>query len=499
MKPRGFQSWSCLPVLALSLTGCAVGPNYRHPAPPDVTLTPQALPAATAQADGMAQRFAPGADIAGDWWHLFQSPQLDTLIGGALQNNPSLAAAQATLLEAEENVRAAQGGLLPSLSASAGVQRDQSSSASLAGFGTGGGNATLPAYTLYNTSLSVSYAPDVFGGTRRQIESLAAQAEYQRWQLEAAYLTLTANIVTAAVNEASLNAQIEATQELIADERQLLTILQTQVNLGGVAQAQVLQQQATVAQQEATLPPLQSQLAQAQNQLAAYAGEFPGNFHLQSFTLDDLTLPADIPVSLPSAIVAQRPDIAAAAAQLHEASANVGVADANMLPQFTLSAQIGHEALTTGSLFTPQTLLWNLVAGVTQPIFEGGTLSAKRKAALAGLQVAGAQYQSTVISAFQNVADALSALQYDSDSLAAAQAARDAAAQSLNVTQAQYKLGGQPFSSVLTAEVTYQNALVAAVKAKAARLSDTAALYQALGGGWWHRQDVKVQCCGVIP
>ncbi len=498
MKPSGFQSWPCLSLLSLTLAGCAVGPDYRHPAAPDVSLTAKPLPAATAQADGMAQSFVPGRDIAGDWWHLFQSRQLDTLIQGALRNNPSLAAAQATLLEAEENVRAAQGGLLPSLSGAASVQRDQSSSAVLASSGTGG-HYSIPAYTLYDASLSVSYAPDVFGGTRRQIESLAAQAEYQRWQLEASYLALTANIVTAAVNEASLNAQIDATQTLIGDERQLLSILQTQVSLGGVAQAQVLQQQATLAQQETTLPPLQGELARAQDQLAAYAGEFPGNFHLQSFTLDDLTLPADLPVSLPSAIVAQRPDIAAAAAQLHEASANVGVADANMLPQITLSAQIGHEALSTGTLFTPQTLLWNLVAGVTQPIFEGGTLSAQRKAALAGLQVAGAQYQSTVISAFQNVADALEALQYDSETLAAALASRDAAAQSLTVTQAQYRLGGQPFSSVLTAEATYETALIAAVRAKAARLADTAALYQALGGGWWHRQDVTVQCCGVIP
>lgn len=498
MKPTGFLFWVSSTALALTLSGCAVGPDYHHPEPPVAAITPSPLPPATAQAGGVAQNFVSGADIAGDWWHLYQSPQLNALIEGALKNNPSLAAAQATLLEAEENVRAAQGGLLPSLSGAANVTRAKSSNATTASSGLSA-NTSLPAYTLYNTSLSVSYAPDVFGGTRRQIESLAAQAEYQRWQLEASYLTLTANIVTAAVNEASLAAQIEATQKLIDDEKKLLGILQTQVSLGGVPQAQVLQQQATVAQQEATLPPLQSQLAQARNQLAAYAGEFPGNFHMQDFTLDSLTLPADIPVSLPSAIVAQRPDIAASAAQLHQASANLGVADANMLPQITLSAQIGREALTTGTLFTPQTLLWNLVAGVTQPIFQGGTLTAKRKAALAALQGAGAQYQSTVISAFQNVADALVALQYDADTLNAAQAASDSAAASLQVTQSQYQLGGQPFSAVLTAEVTYQSAVLNAVKARSARLADTAALYQALGGGWWHRQDVAVKCCGVIP
>ncbi|MGE4482462.1 efflux transporter outer membrane subunit [Acidocella sp.] len=498
MKPTGFPFRSCIALLAISLSGCAVGPDYHHPAPPDTALTPRPLPAATAMADGTAQHFVTGGDIAGDWWHLFQSPQLDELIASALKNNPSLAAAQATLLEAQENFRAAQGALLPTLSGSFGAQRDKGSSAGLAAFGSSGG-ASLPAYTLYNASLSVSYTLDVFGGQRRQIESIAAQAEYERWELEAAYLTLTANIVTAAVNEASLNAQIEATRKLISDETQLLAILRAQVSLGGAARAQLLQQEATLAQQEATLPPLQSQLAQARNQLAAYAGQFPGHFHLQSFTLADLTLPADIPVSLPSAIVAQRPDIAAAAAQLHEASANVGVADANMLPQVTLSAEVGREALTAGTLFTPQTLLWNLVAGITQPLFEGGTLSAQRKSAIAALRVAGAQYQSTVISAFQNVADALSSLQYDATTLAAAQAAREAAASSLRVTEAQYRLGGQPFSAVLTAEVSYQSAVISAVKARAARLADTAALYQALGGGWWHRQDVATPCCGVIP
>jgi NodT family efflux transporter outer membrane factor (OMF) lipoprotein len=278
-----------------------------------------------------------------------------------------------------------------------------------------------------------------------------------------------------------------------------LTILQAQVSLGGVAQANVLNEQATLAASEAILPPLQSMLAQARNQLAAYVGVFPGSFHEADFTLATLHLPDTLPVSLPSAIVAQRPDVAAAAAQLHEASANLGVADANMLPNISLSAGLGHEALSTGALFTPQTLLWSLVAGATQPIFEGGTLAAKRKAALAALQVAGAQYQGTVITAFQNVADALEALQYDAVTVNATQAAEDAALHSLTVTEDEYRLGGQPFTAVLTAQTTYRNAAIAQAKASATRLADTAALYQALGGGWWHRADVSAPCCGVIP
>ncbi len=501
MKPTGFLPRACTLLLAVSLSACAVGPDFHQPQPPAVKLTSAPLPSAAMAPDGKAQTFLTGADISGDWWALYRSPELNALIDAALAHNPTLQASQQTLLEAEETMRAQQGGLFPSLSASFQPEREKISSAEFASFGSTSSTKSviIPPFTLYNANLSVSYAPDVFGGVRRQIESDAAQADYQRDELEAAYLTLTANIVTAAITEASLRAQIEATDKVIAAEQQELAILTTQVSLGGVAQAQVLQEQATLAASEATLPPLQSQLAQMRNQLAAYVGTFPGNFHEADFALDALALPQNLPVSLPSAIVAQRPDIQAAAAQLHTATANLGVADANLLPQFSLSAQFGQEALDTGTLFTPQSLVWSLVAGVTQPLFEGGTLTARRKAALAALRAAGAQYQATVIAAFQNVADALQVLQYDAVTLAAAQAAEDAAAKSLAVTTDQYRLGGQPFTAVLTAQTTYQNAAIAEVKAAAARLTDTAALYQALGGGWWHRKDVAVSCCGIIP
>jgi NodT family efflux transporter outer membrane factor (OMF) lipoprotein len=501
MKPTGFLLRACASLLTACLSACAVGPDFHQPRPPAVALTPSHLPVATLVADGKAQHFHIGADIAGDWWSLYHSTELNALIDTALAHNPSLQASQHTLIQAEETVRAQQGGLFPSLSAGFQVSREKVSAAQFASFGATNQATTadIPPFTLYNTDLTVSYAPDVFGGVRRQIESAAAQADYQRDELEAAYLTLTSNIVTAAVTEASLRAQIDATNKVIDAERRVLAILTTQVGLGGAAQAQVLQEQATLFAAEATLPPLQSQLAQTRNQLATYVGTFPGAFHEADFTLADLTLPQDLPVSLPSAIVAQRPDIQAAAAQLHTASANLGIATANLLPQFTLSAQIGHEALSSGTLFTPQTLLWSLVAGVTQPLFEGGTLTAQRKASLAALRAAGSQYQATVLSAFQNVADALQILQYDAMTLAASQAAETAAADSLAVTEAQYQLGAQPFTAVLTAQTTYQNAAIAEVRAAAARLADTAALYQALGGGWWHRQDVASACCGIIP
>jgi NodT family efflux transporter outer membrane factor (OMF) lipoprotein len=503
MKPTGFLFRVVQAGGLLAFSGCAVGINFQAPTAPAVAqYTPAPLPPATVRAAGVAQNFNPGADISGQWWTLFHSPELNGLIDTALAHNPTLDASRQTLIEAEENVRAEEGSYLPSLSGSFQAEREKISSAQLAseGAGTGAGIASIPPFALYNATLSLSYTLDVFGGVRRQVESLQAQADYQHYELEAAYLTLTANIVTAAVTEASLNAQVDATNTIIAAEQKQLAILNSQVSLGGAPMANVLSEQATLSSAEATLPPLQAQLAEERNQLADYVGAFPSDFHEADFTLSALNLPENVPVSLPSALVAQRPDIAAAAAQLHEAAANVGVATANMLPQITLSADIGHDALSTGTLFTPQTLLWSLVAGVTQPIFEGGALSAKRKSAVAAFRAAGAQYQSTVLSAFQNVADALQVLQFDAETLNAAQAAAAAAGKSLAVIQDQVQLGGQPFTAELTAQTTYQNALISEVKAEAARLADTAALFQALGGGWWHRQDAgAAQCCGIIP
>jgi NodT family efflux transporter outer membrane factor (OMF) lipoprotein len=403
-------------------------------------------------------------------------------------------------------VRAEQGSFLPSLSGNFQAERTRISSAELASAGNTGAasaaNITVPPFALYNATLSLSYDPDVFGGVRRQVESLQGQADYERYELEASYLTLTANVVTAAVNEASYKAQIDAAEQIITVEEKQLAILNKQVLLGGVPEANVLSEQATVEQTQATLPPLEAALAQTRDQLADYVGAFPANFHVDDFSLEDLHLPADLPVSLPSDLVNQRPDIQAAAAQLHTASANVGIATANMLPQLSLTADVGHEGLDTATLFTPQTLLWSLVAGVTQPIFEGGTLNARRLSAVAAFRASGAQYQATVLAAFQNVADALQVLQYDAATLQSAEQAAASAGKSLSVTQDQYQLGGQPFTAVLTAQTTYENALTAKVKAQAARLADTAALFQALGGGWWHRQDVSpaaAQCCRIVP
>lgn len=476
-------------VAALSATlvaGCAVGPNFEKPGPPLVSgYSREPQPKETVASDvhgGEAQRFLEGLDIPGQWWTLFHSPSLNEIIKRALEANPSLQAAQATLREAKEEVYAGEGALFPTASASASTTREKISGAAF------GVTNQLPIFTLNSASVSVSYLLDIWGGTRRQIELLTAQAEYERFELEASYLTLTANVVTAVVQEASLRAQIAATQEIIDIETQELAGLERQFAIGSAADTAVLAQAATLAQARAQLPPLRKQLAQTRDQLTAYLGRFPSEEPRETFDLASLQLPQTLPVSLPSKLVEQRPDIRASAAQLHAASAQVGIATANMLPQLTLSASYGSE--TIGTLFSPGSSVWNLGAGLTQPLFEGGKLLHQRRAAVAAFDAAAAQYRTTVVTAFQNVADALRALQSDADAVNAQAAAERAAADSLDASRRQFRTGAISYLSLLNAEQTYQQARITLVQAEASRYSDTAALFQAVGGGWWNRTDI---------
>jgi NodT family efflux transporter outer membrane factor (OMF) lipoprotein len=344
-------------------------------------------------------------------------------------------------------------------------------------------------FTLTTGSLSVSYGLDVFGGSRRAIENAEAEADYQRFELEASYLTITSNVVAAAIQEASLRAQIAATQEIIDAQTQLLNVLQKQFELGGASRAGVLAQQATLAATQATLPNLQKQLAQQRILLGALAGRLPNNEIAQTFDLTALQLPADLPLSLPSKLVEQRPDIQASEAQFHAASAEVGVAIAAMLPQITLSGSIGNTVLDAASLFSGPGI-WSLGAGIAQPIFHGGQLLHQKRAAEAAFDAAAAQYRGTVVAAFQNVADALRALQSDAQALAAQVEAERSANDSLAITRSQYQAGAVNYTTLLTAETTYQQAHINRVLAQATRYADTAALFQALGGGWWNRADV---------
>lgn len=474
---------------ALALSACAVGPNFKAPKAPDTSgfTAPNELPAetkATTLPGGSTQRFVDGLDIQGQWWTLFQSPELDALIERGLASNPTLEAATAALRQARETYAAQRGAYYPSLSGSAGVQRQKAPGAAL-------GVPAVPSviYTLNSATLNVSYTLDAFGGVRREVEALGAQAEYQQFALEAAYLSLTANLVTAAITEASLRAQLAATQEIADSQQKQLDITQRRLVAGGASRADVLQQQAILQSTLAGLPALRTALAQQGNLLAAYVGSLPADYTAPQFDLDSLTLPADLPVSVPSKFVEQRPDVREFSALLHQATAEVGVATANMLPQITLSASYGYEAANVSDLFNPAGVAWGLVGSLTQPIFKGGQLKHQRRAAVAAAEQAAANYRATVITAFQNVSDTLFALRGDAEVFAADAEAARVAADSLALVQAQYKSGAASYLQVLSAQQTYQSAAIALVKARAQRYADTAALFQALGGGWWNRSD----------
>ena len=484
-------SASCLLAIAVALTGCEVGPDFERPRAPGVPgYTPEALPGQTTATDvkgGEAQRFVHGLDIPGQWWTLFRSEALNSLVEQALENSPTLPAAEAALRQAWENVYAEQGAFFPTVLASFSPSRNKTATGALSAASASGN----PFFSLYTAQVAVSYMPDVFGGTRRQVESLMATAEFQRYQVEAAYLTLTSNVVAAAVQEASLRGQIAATQEIIKIESASLDILRKQFQLGQVAGLDVAAVEATLAQAQATLPPLQKQLAVQRDLLTVLIGRFPSQQPAEKFELASLHLPPELPVSLPSKLVEQRPDVQSAEAQLHAASASIGVAIAARLPQFTLAPSVGLASNQIDTMFmTPGTAFWTLVGTVTQTVFDAGILLHKERAAVAAFDEAAAMYRSTVITAFQNVADALHAVQSDAETLKAAVAAESAAFKSLEIARRQLQLGAISYLGLLTAQTTYQTALIALVQAQAARYADTAALFQALGGGWWNRKDV---------
>jgi NodT family efflux transporter outer membrane factor (OMF) lipoprotein len=481
------RSLAIASLAALLLASCAVGPDFAPPPSPVVdryTTTP--MPGATVSSDttgGASQSFAIGRDIPGEWWALYRSRHLNAQINRAITANANLQAAQATLRQAQENAAAQLGTLLPTLDANGSATRQQISPAQ---FGSAGAPLT---FNLFNATVNASYALDVFGGKRRAVESSEAQAENQKFQVEATFLTLTANVVTTAIQEASLRGQIKATQDIIKDETEQLNVLRKQFDLGGVSRADVLAQEAQLRQTEATLPPLQKQLEQQRNLLATLTGRFPSEADLKAFTLASLRLPQKLPVSVPSQLVEQRPDIRAASAQLHQASAQIGVATANLLPQINLTAEYGSTALSAATLFSPQTAVWSLGASVAQPIFHGGTLIHQQRAAVAAYEAAQAQYRDTVLNAFRNVADALRAIQSDAVALRAQERATHTALESLTISREQFRAGAITYLTLLNAERTYQQALIGLVQAQAARYADTAALFQALGGGWWNRVD----------
>lgn len=468
--------------MATLALGACVGPNFHRPAPPRVDrYTAEALPPQTASAQGpggAAQKFLAGQEVPRDWWTRFGSSELDVLVTEALRANPNVQAAQAALRQAMENTAAQRGSYFPTVQGGFDASRELDAVGVLSPNLTSG----VALYNLYTPQVTVTYVPDIFGANRRAVESLAAQAEADRYQLDATYLTLTANVVTAAIQEAGLRAQIAATMRMIALERQALSVLRHELQLGAVAEGDVFGQDAALAQLEATLPPLNRQLQQTRDLLAVLTGHLPADFKPLRFDLDQLQLPADLPLGVPSQLVERRPDVRAAEAQLHAATAQVGVAIANFLPQLTLTGDIGSSATVLGDLFKPGTGFWFVGASLSQTLFEGGTLLHRKRAADAALDQAGALYRAAVLTAFQNVADALHALDTDADALNAAGRAEAAAQKSLEVARRQLELGSVSYLALVSAEQTYQQAVISLSQARANRYADTAALFQALGG-----------------
>lgn len=484
---------SALMVPAALAMGCTMGPDFQEPTlPTEAGYTPQPLPAKTTDApteNGQAQTYVAGKDIPDQWWALFQSPSLNALVRQAIAANPDIAAARAAVKVAHENATAQLGAYYPTLTTGANATRARTALGSLSATSA----STSPIYNLYSVQVAASYMPDLWGLNSRTVESLRAQEANQRFQYESVYLSLTSSVVVTAITEAALRGQIDSIHEIIGLERESLGLLNHKFDLGDIAKVDVLAQESALAQAQATLPPLEKQLSETRNQLTVLLGKFPNQPPADTFSLDSIHLPLEIPVSLPSRLVEQRPDVAAASANLHAATAQVGIAIANRLPNITLSANMGSIApYVAGAqgLFTPGMGFWNLSGDLAATLFDGFNLEHRQRAAEAGLEQAAAQYRSVVLTAFQNVADRLSALKYDADALATAVAAEKAAAETLEITRHQLDLGAIPYLTLITAQQSDFQARIILVQTQAERLADTAALFQSLGGGWWNRPDI---------
>lgn len=468
-------------ILAGLLAGCAVGPDFKRPAKPDVavyTVTP--LPAHTTSAPtalGESQRFVEGGEVKPQWWQELGSARLGTLIDQALRASPTLAGAQATLRQAQE-VYAAQAGstLYPQVDANLSRQRQRFNP------GTLGQSGGAREFSLYNASVGVHYKLDLAGGNRRALEALAARSDFQRYQLEGARLTLVGNIVTTAVTQARLAGQMQASEAILHTQEEQLGLTRERVRLGQAAAGEVLALQTQVEQTRAGIPLLRNQLQQSQHLLSVLAGRAPGAEGLPAFNLQEFTLPATLPLSVPSELVRTRPDIQAAEALLHAANAEYGVAVAKLYPQLNLSANLGSQSLTTGALFGSGSAIWSLFGQLTQPLFNPG-LPAEKRAALAAFDAAAANYQNVVLESLRNVADVLRALDNDAQRLTALSSADAAAQGSLESMQRQYALGAASYVQLLTAQQQSQQTRINLIEAQARRLLDSTALYQAMGGG----------------
>ena len=474
-------------IVVLTLGGCTVGPNYSPPAAPTVDhYLPTALPASTGAGDG-AQRFVAGKALDERWWSLFGSSALDALETEALANNADVAAAQAALRQADELVLAQRAANLPNVGLEATASRVRN-----AGVLASPLSSNAQSYSLFGAQLNVAYLVDLFGGQRRQVEALAAQAEFQRFQADAVYLTLTANVASTALQIASLNSQRKALTDAVESYQRVLDVTRRMQAQGELSTLDVASAQSALEQAEQPAAGLDKQVAQLQDLLAVYLGRSSADAPQLTQDLSDLQLPAELPVSLPSDLVRQRPDVRAAAANLHAASAAVGVAVAARLPSFNLNGSLGGASTALQSLLASDNVLWSVGAAANQTVFDAGAGRRREKAAEAGLEQAKAQYRGAVLVAFQSMADVLQAVVQDAETLRAASRAEVAASRSAKLAQSQFEHGQAGSLPALNAAAVDRQAQLAVIQARTTRYTDTVALMQALGGGGWNSEKTTV-------
>jgi len=463
------------------LNGCMVGPDFVPPPPPHTArFTSAELPDTLAPGfDETAQHFDLRAQIPAEWWELFRSSRLTEIVQAGIAGNQTLVSALATLAQAQDMLAVARAAFYPQVTGSATAQRQQTS-------GSRSQVQHTSTFNVLSLGPTVTYSPDVFGGTRRHVEEEAALADTQRYQLAAAYLTLTGNIVAQAINIAGARLQIQANEEIVADDTRNLDLVRAKYDAGKAAQGDVLTAETQLANDRALLPPLQQQLSVARHALAILIGKFPAEWSAPEFDLAEFQLPGDLPVSLPSELVHQRPDIMAAEAQLHAASAAIGVATAQLYPSINLSASAGQQALTPEALFDASSTFWTLASGLAAPIFEGGALMAQKQAAVDAYQGSLAIYQQTVLQAFDQVADVLEALGHDAALVADERHASDLAHATLDLQQLSYSEGKSSLLQLLDSARLDQQARLGYARAQAQRFQDTTQLFVAMGGQWWN-------------
>jgi NodT family efflux transporter outer membrane factor (OMF) lipoprotein len=485
-------------VLGIAVAGCTLGPDFEVPKPPSVTRYTSPgetiVPGPDATKSVPTQAIALGERVAANWWTLFRSSQLNLLIKRAIAGNYTLESVRAKLEQARESVTVAASTLYPQIGISAGESEQKQSAAT---FGLTPEVAPLPpSFNLFQVGPTASYTPDLFGQTHRRIEQQVALAEYQSDQLDAAYLTLTGNTASRALQVAAVHSQLKAVDDILAIDRQNVELVRKQRQTGTVPDSDVIVAESQLASDETLKPGLEQQLSVAKHALAVLIGRAPGNWSPPEFDLAAFTLPHRLPVSIPSQLVHQRPDIQAAEAQLHAASAQIGIATAQLYPSITLSAGITASSLNGSNLFSPSGLIWSVAAGLTQPIFDGGMREAERRAALAAFKESAADYQQTVLQAFGQVADILQALKHDTDLLVAQSRALSMASEAVRLQRINYGSGGSGIIGLLDAQRQYQQAQLGYVRAEAQRYQDTVQLLVAMGGGWWDQKLASAEGAG---